>query len=214
MTQDYDRYYEDAIANALAGETDAAIEALQTCHRLMPERVEPLLDLLQLYRKQGLATETMATVQTLLARWPADCAVRLAAARVFLDVHRLQNALGMLEGISVDADSLEYPNYLGLLLECGKYEEALQAASMGLDSALWSAQAALSRAIALSRLGRHVEALELFEQLDREEFGCEDQPLRQGLIPAWADALLRVGRRTEARMLLNDKVKQAMDEKA
>jgi len=193
MNSEYDTLYQDALACALGGDTEQAIEALRQCLRLRPDRPEPLLDLLSIYRGQGQGAEQAEAVTELLANWPTDPAVRLAAAEYRLAEGDRPGAAWLLADLSLDPESMEFPNLLDLLLQLDEAERALALAVSARRSSLWSQRARLAEAVALSRLNRHAEALALFQSLADSDFGMADQPDRQGLLPAWREALRRAG---------------------
>ena len=99
MSANFDSRCADALALALAGDKTGAMEAYRECIGLAPERIEPYLDLLQLYKDSGLEREALTLAESLLKSWPEQMSARLAAAEVFLAFNRSSDAQHLLDGI-------------------------------------------------------------------------------------------------------------------
>jgi tetratricopeptide (TPR) repeat protein len=204
--------YMRGVKLALRGDLDGAISSFETCLRLDPDALDPALNLLEAYQDAGRWADAESLADQLIRRWSDREPALVAVARLRQRQGRPEEGLALLRHpkVRITTESFAYPVYLRLLLGAGRFDEALREAERGLSSTVFSAHARLARGEALSHIGRHEEALRMLQELDAQEFGLGD-PLRSGLLPIRAAAMVRAGESESARQLLLQALERTHD---
>jgi len=199
MTQDYELLFRQGTLSALRGDTADAIAAFESCRRLAPDSVAPVLPLLERYAAVGDARRADEVARELRRRWPDDPLVRLSLARWDEEQGRASEALELLRGGGVDLGPKgnAFPDYLRLLLVAGEVDAVLREARAALESdSVWRADALLASALAHLRVGDSRAARDVLGRFDPDEY--------PDLIAFWKDRLYRTGVLPSFSRLLGD----------
>ncbi len=199
MSEDYELLFRHGTLSALRGDTAEAAAFFESCRRLSPDRVEPLLPLLECYETSGEVRRADAIAEELRSRWPEDPRVRLALARLKEERGEASEALELLRGGSVDLgpSGNAFPDYLRILLEASEAREAARTARRALENeSVWRPDALLALVFAQLNLGDTAAARKTLEHFDPEEYA--------DLIAFWRERLARVGVLVPFSRLLDD----------
>ncbi len=179
------------------GRLAKADEAYAAALERDPENRDVLLAAGRLALRLDSPTHAKAYFDQLLSL-SRDPEVAVKVAFSYLALHQLQAAADVLDSTRLTFGEPRLHFYAGLVHErmraWGKAADAYGGVTR--DAGELFHEARLHRAIALSSLGQHSKALELFKK------GLEDRPDYTALIPAYARALERAGQSREAEALL------------
>ncbi len=188
----------------MAGDGAAAIEHFERSFARKSDGATGA-NLLQCYIDAKRFKEANALSAKLLTDWPDNPAVLGSVAHLAEQQGQPAVALSLLrdESIDLDAASAVYPFYLRLLVENGRFEEALQEADRGFNS-LWRIEASISRGLSLLHFGDDRQAIACLRQIDFEEF--------RELLGEWAQALHNTGIAQTVAALLDGAIARNPDE--
>ncbi|MFO0596899.1 MAG: tetratricopeptide repeat protein [Myxococcaceae bacterium] len=180
-----------------AGQNAKSLEAWEKALERDPENREVLLSAGRLALKLKRTADAKAYFDEVLSQG-RDPEVAVKVSFSYLAAHQLEEAAAVLDQARMAGVEPRLHFYAGLVHErvrnFQKAADAFDAVPRGLGDV--SAEARLHRAICLSQLGQHKQALELLRALQ------EDRPDLSGLEPAMARALERAGQLKEAEGVL------------
>jgi tetratricopeptide (TPR) repeat protein len=191
---DHTADYLRGTAAALRGDLDAAIDAFERALERDPTSLPVRLSLLEALARVGRTDDADRIAEQLLELEPPESAAFTAVARLREREGRPGDAAALLARADVVHDLSAYALYLRVLVEEGRFEEALLEAERGLGWELARPYALLTKGVSLLHFGDHAGAVEAFDQLDPR--GYDD------LLADWADGVRAANRADGALCLL------------
>jgi hypothetical protein len=118
-----------------AGRHAEAIEPLRRCHAYDPSDQGVALDLFDSLVHCERLDEAETMVADLRARWASDEPVLVALAELRESQRRLPEALALIQDLNIDvgASALAYSDYLRILVENQRWDEAVIESLRGID---------------------------------------------------------------------------------
>jgi tetratricopeptide (TPR) repeat protein len=190
-TADYLR----GVAAALRDDLDAAIVEFESAVEAEPSSLPALLGLLDALVRSGRIDEADAVAAQLLARNPPESAALAAVARLRERQARSVDAADLLSRADLGHDLAAYALYLRVLIEEGRFEEAILEAERGLDWDLARPQALLTKGLSLLHFGDLAGAANTLDEVDSVSFDA--------LLSDWASGLGMAKKTDDALRLLD-----------
>jgi pentatricopeptide repeat protein len=158
----------------LEGRHAEAIEPLRRCRVFAPDDRAVSLNLFKSLLRVGELEEAEAMVEEMRRRWGTDQPVLVAIARLREAQHRLPEALELIRDlhINIAETSIAYPDYLRILVENERWDEAVIESLRGVRSPIAAkADPLLARifsTLALDEPDMAMEAAEALARADRD----------------------------------------------
>jgi len=173
-------------AAALRDDLTGAIEAFERALDRDPSSLPAQLGLLDALARAGRLDDADRIAEQVLGRELVESGAFTAVARLREQQGRPGDAAALLTEADLGKDLSAYALYLRVLIEEGRFEEALLEAERGLDWDLARPYALLAKGLSLLRVGEQTAAVETLAGVDAEEY--------DELLSEWSSGVSASGR--------------------